>query len=211
MLRIKNMSRGGWIVVGIVVAVLLVPSGVAVAKALAYSGIEGTSHNKADVTPAQQLLTTEALPSKYQDYQGFIDAVEGGTDCERVGSAIPSGDAFVAQQIEADVTGADSPVPYTGGDVPQSDFGVFADSASDACAGGSAIVAGDAPGGQVGDVAIPLVPGFVVPSGYRIDVTGVGIGGYFNVTGYLVPSADAPSTPQVVTNGKMTFPLPHAS
>jgi hypothetical protein len=32
MSRIKNMSRGGWIVIGIMVAILLVPSGVAVGQ-----------------------------------------------------------------------------------------------------------------------------------------------------------------------------------
>jgi len=201
--RINNMSRGGWIVVGFVVALLLVPSGVAMAAVLKYTGIEGTSTNKADVTAANQLLTTEALPTKYQDYQGFVNGTAGGSDCETVGAPIPSGDAFVIQQVEVDVTGADAPFPYSGGAISQSDFGVFADSAIQACHAGLAIVAGAAPGGQVGNVAIPLVPGYVVPGGYRIDAQGLGLAGYFNVTGYLVPSADAPATPQVVANGQL--------
>jgi hypothetical protein len=61
--RIKDMSRGGWIVIGVVIALLLVPSGFAAAAALKYAGIEGTSGNKADVVPGGQLLTAGNLPS----------------------------------------------------------------------------------------------------------------------------------------------------
>ncbi len=106
----KNMSPGGWIVVGILIAMMLVPSGVAVAKALRYTGIEGTSLNKADVTPAGQLLTTEASPKKYEDYEGVVASALGGTDCETVGSAIPAGESFVAQQVEMDINQADTSV-----------------------------------------------------------------------------------------------------
>jgi hypothetical protein len=41
MSKLKNLSRGGWIIVGVIVALVLVPS-VAVA-AVSYTGIEGTS------------------------------------------------------------------------------------------------------------------------------------------------------------------------
>ncbi len=60
---LKNMSRGGYIVVGIVMALILVPSGVA--AALAYTGIEGSSGHVANVSDAGQLLTTEANPSSF--------------------------------------------------------------------------------------------------------------------------------------------------
>ena len=105
MSRIKNMSRGGWIVIGILVAMMLVPSGVAVAKALKYTGIEGTSTNKADVTPAGQLLTTEAQPSNLlggsSSDTGNIDASTSG-----ITTAVftaPSNEAVVMDSLSLDV------------------------------------------------------------------------------------------------------------
>jgi hypothetical protein len=60
--RLKNMSRGGYIVVGFLVAMLLVPSSMAVAAALKYTGIEGAGGSKAIVTPAGS-LSVAASPS----------------------------------------------------------------------------------------------------------------------------------------------------
>jgi hypothetical protein len=60
MSRIKNLSRGGWIVVGMVVTLILVPTA---AYAFTYTGIIGSSGNKADVVPGGQLLTAGNLPS----------------------------------------------------------------------------------------------------------------------------------------------------
>jgi hypothetical protein len=57
MSRIKNMSRAGWFIIGVVIAVLLVPS-VAVAAGLKFTGIEGTNGNKATVDGDGQLQTT---------------------------------------------------------------------------------------------------------------------------------------------------------
>jgi hypothetical protein len=220
MYRLKNMSRGGWIVVGIVAALLLVPTGVAVAAGLKYTGIEGTSLNKADVTPDQQLLTTEAPPTKYEEYSSQVqsaDGANGGYDCVQVSGAIPAGEAFVVQQVEAYVYDADSPNTYSGGTDPSggyanaSAFEVTADGPSTTCADGPLITIGAAPDGTVGNVAIPLVPGYVVPSGYSIDTATAGMSAVISVTGYLVPSADAPPTPQIVKHGKIQLPSGGAS
>jgi len=62
--KIKSLSRSGWIVVGFLAALILVPSGMAVANVLKYAGIEGTSTNKADVAPSGQLFITNAPPGK---------------------------------------------------------------------------------------------------------------------------------------------------
>jgi hypothetical protein len=59
---VQKMSRAGWILVGVVIAVLLFPS-VATAASTVYNGIIGTSDQKADVSPTSQLLTAEAAPS----------------------------------------------------------------------------------------------------------------------------------------------------
>ncbi len=67
------------------------------------------------------------------------------------------------------------------------------------------MTAGKSPDGTVGNVSVPLTPGFVVPSGYYIVIAANGMNAHVWVTGYLVPSSDAPATPQVVTNGKMSL------
>ena len=51
MSRLKNMSRGGYIVVGIIMALILVPTGIA-AGAVAYNGIEGTNGTTTTVNDA---------------------------------------------------------------------------------------------------------------------------------------------------------------
>jgi len=67
--EVKSTSRGGYIVVGIVATLMLIPTGIA-AAAVAYTGIEGTNGatttvNPAEVTVASQQLTTEANPSTF--------------------------------------------------------------------------------------------------------------------------------------------------
>lgn len=194
MSRFKNMSRGGYIVLGIVMALILVPSGVA--AALAYNGIEGSSGHEANVSDDGQLLTVPALPSAYKDYFQLVDSASGKSSCTTV-TAIPEGKAFVVQQIEVDVHEADPPVD----NYSSSEFGFFADTAAQGCPNGTLITSGDAPDFSAGNVAIPLVPGYVIPTGYHLDVLGIGIDADVYATGYLVPSADAGPTPEVGSGG----------
>lgn len=60
--RFKNEPGLVWLAIGVLATLLVIPS-TAYAAALKFTGIEGTSTNRADVTPAGQLLTTEAQPS----------------------------------------------------------------------------------------------------------------------------------------------------
>ncbi len=57
----KRMSRGGYIVIVIVIALLVAPT--ASAATSIYNGIVGTSGHEANVTGAGQLLMTEASPA----------------------------------------------------------------------------------------------------------------------------------------------------
>jgi hypothetical protein len=200
--KIKNMSRGGYIVVGIVVALLLVPT--AAYAATLYNGIVGSSGKKANVTAAGQLLTTEALPKTYQDYDGNGDnsAISGNPSfgCNPVGSAIPAGKAFVVQQVSFDIFEANAASLTSGVNVSNAGVELDADPPGFNC-DSYQITSADPPDGDPGNVAIPLTPGYVVPSGYQIDMGTGGLDAYVEVTGYLVPSADAPATPQIVTNG----------
>jgi hypothetical protein len=45
----------------------------------------------------------------------------------------------------------------------------------------------------------PLVPGYVFPSGYGVDAEMTGMEGVIYISGYLVPSDDAPSMPTSVS------------
>jgi hypothetical protein len=202
--RIKNMPRFAWFIIGIAVTVVLVPS-VAVAAGLKFTGIEGVSKNQADVTPANQLLTTEASPTKFVQYIGIVEAAYGGSGCSSL-ATIPAGDSFVIQQVQADVSQADQPqyFSYTNY-LNQTAYDQTSDSSFSIDYGGACpdptnyIITGEAPAGGVGNVTTPLQPGFVLPSGTNLSATAVGMSATLFVSGYLVPSADAPSiTPRVV-------------
>ncbi len=64
MSKLKNMPGAAWLVIGVCVTALVLPSAAYAAGALKFTGIEGTSTNKADVTPAGQLLTAPVASSK---------------------------------------------------------------------------------------------------------------------------------------------------
>jgi hypothetical protein len=59
MARIEYIKRLGWLAVGADLAAIALPAA-ATAAGLTFTGIEGTSNHKANVTTAGQLLTTQA-------------------------------------------------------------------------------------------------------------------------------------------------------
>jgi hypothetical protein len=217
MTRFKHVSRPGWFIIGVIVAVLLVPS-VAVAAGLKFTGIEGTSTNKADVTDASQLLTTEAKPSSYMTLDNTVDAADGsGTsvasepfiDCEEIGNAPFSGEAFDADQVTMVATGVDGTISYNyqppGASVTLGN--------GETIAGLVVVVAvppGDGPGctfpnttGEIllgaatftpttdTDVNDPLTPGVAVPAGDSIWAIGELVDASIIIHGYTIPTADA--------------------
>lgn len=103
MTRIKNVSRPGWFVIGLIVAALLVPS-VAVASGLKFTGIEGSNGitatlNKAGVSSAGQVLTSPADPSTI-----FTDlAIVGDGDPNLQPVVIGSGGDKVVTQVDVDL------------------------------------------------------------------------------------------------------------
>lgn len=195
MSKLKNMSRGGYIVVGIVMALVLVPSGVA--AALAYSGIEGSSGHEANVSQAGQLLTTEALPANLRNYWIYVAPTEGNLTCAKV-ATVPTGKAFVVQKVQVDVAAASPTTTVNGYTTSTSFVTLKADKVTAGCGHlGPTITSADAPAGGVGNVSIPITPGYVVPSGYELDASADSMQTYVYVTGYLVASADAPTSPEI--------------
>jgi hypothetical protein len=158
-----------WFIVGALVAVLLVPSGVALAKStLKFTGIEGTSTNKADVSPAGQLLTNEADPSSYV-------AAFAGPTCASGGSyTVPSGDALI-------ITGVNYYSHAATGE-----FDLFDGPVASPC--GSLIDASISPS-TVTTVNHVFQPGIAVRAGNAVGVQEEGgASGTIEIYGYLVPA-----------------------
>jgi len=65
MSKIRNMPRIAWLIIGVPLTMLVVPTTADAAGALKFTGIEGTSTNKADMSPAGQLLTASADPGQF--------------------------------------------------------------------------------------------------------------------------------------------------
>jgi hypothetical protein len=76
--KIKNMSRTGWLVAGILAALLLVPTTAAAVTTATVTIIKGgTAGGEVSVTAAHQLLSTTANPQAYVD-TGFVTAIGDG-------------------------------------------------------------------------------------------------------------------------------------
>ncbi len=99
MSKIKNMPGVAWLIIGVLVTLLVVPTTAYAAAALKFTGIEGTSTNKADVSPAGQLLTSPADPnSLYASTPTIVSALSGVKVAQP-----PSGSALVLTSLAVDV------------------------------------------------------------------------------------------------------------
>jgi len=111
MSKLKSMSRSGWIVVGFLTALLVVPSGVAVAKALTYNGIEDQNGNRALVEPDGQLYTTNAPPNTVFANQP-IEVLSNETQINQNASGYDSVITSISVDFSEVDTGGDSLVIY---------------------------------------------------------------------------------------------------
>jgi hypothetical protein len=177
--RMRNMSRGGWIVIGFVVALLIVPSGVAVAAALKYTGIEGTSGNKADVTPAGQLQEAAAAPNAF--FQNSYSQVSSSADADV--ASPPTSSALVVTTIHVDTFVDPSP-----GD--DQNILLLVDTGT-TCTGsrvGSYLEYLNPDG--IGETDVPMAPGLGIPQGDSLCAEAEGsVIAEVSVSGYTVPSA----------------------
>jgi len=184
MSRIKNMSRAGWVISGVVITLILVPS-VAVAAGLTYNGIEGTSGNKANVSTAGQLLTTENLPTKSFVYSFETTPSEGNASNDYFtstnGTPPPAKTFFVITEVQVDAF-----------NVPSTGPGDFADIFVEAPYGLPEIAQINPSG--TGNAVIPFSNGIPVPSTANADgqmsVTLQGISVNVIATGYFAPCSD---------------------
>ena len=69
-----------------------------------YNGIVGSSGQKANVSTANQLLTTEALPTSYRSYtEQYFPSTTGHVTCTPLTKVLPPGDAYNMQDLNLNV------------------------------------------------------------------------------------------------------------
>jgi hypothetical protein len=200
--RLKHLPRVAWMAIGMAAMLVLVPTGAA-AKALKFTGIQGTSGNQADVTGARQLLTTEAAPASFSMQQGVVQSY-AGSDCEVVATA-PAGQALVVKSVDINAFDVMLPNP-----IPSSPPGasatafmeLLAEAAGAPCnVGGSVALAGEPAVVAVGNTTVSFEPGFVLPAGYQLTAVAFSFDADVFTNGYPIPASSAPSVPAARVHG----------
>jgi hypothetical protein len=191
MSKFNSIPRAGWVIIGLVLALLLVPT-MAVAATVTYNGIKGTNgttttQNKADVSSDGQLLTTEASPTNYFTHVATWQYEQPGSEI-----ATTTTEGLIVQEIHLAWYNASAE------DAVQ----LFIDAAADpdgACSSENnpdvkelADAAYLSPAN--GFMALPYEPGLAVPNGYDLCIQAVAKSatGFAYVYGYSVPADDVP-------------------
>jgi hypothetical protein len=179
MSKIRAMSRGGYIVVGFVVAMLLVPTAAFASGTLTFNGIQGISGRQADVTTANQLKTSVASPSD------FYQSGDVSVALEAAWAPIvtpPAAHALIVTVIHIEGEGQQVSLEVqqgscTGSSGPGNGVGAYYQRIN-------------SPDDQTMDV--PMSPGLAIPSGDTLcgESTAANVG----VSGYLVPSYSVPTS-----------------
>jgi hypothetical protein len=181
--KFKKIRGTSGFVVGVIAALLLVPS-VAVASGITLVHLVGaTSGNRAEVTDAQQLLVTPAQPANtVQSQQQYF--YSGHVNLPIV--TAPANDAIVVSNIAVDAYS----VPSPGG---SNDLQVYLSPAP----GGAC---NSAQGWEhyffptsVGETDLPTSPGLIVPAGWSLCGWENGIYVSVSISGQQVPKAEAPA------------------
>lgn len=107
MSRFKNMPGVAWLVIGVCVTALALPSAAYASGALKFTGVQGTSGNQADVTPGGQLLTAQNNPA--DSFASLITGVNGNhqppmTNVTSTGGCTAFGDMDLAASQTALIT-----------------------------------------------------------------------------------------------------------
>ena len=187
MSKFKNIPGLVWLVIGVLVTLLVIPS-TAYAAALKFTGIEGTSTNKADVTPAGQLLTTEAQPGNLLGGSSTdVGYISGSTTfASGVLFKAPSTEAVVLDALTLSVRG------YATSASGNTYYDVYVGTGT--CSGqvGSWLLSITPTG--FGTTEVPLTPGVAIPAGDSVCSESQTASGTFFVgvtaTGALVPATD---------------------
>ena len=175
--RLKKTPRSAWLVVGVCITAIVMPTA-AVASVLTFTGIKGTSGNKADVSTASQLLTAPATPANY-----FANADQNVSSASFVAVATPpAGDGLVVTSVNNSVYSVTS---------PGSSYLNFAIGGNNCTTVGGSFQHGVYPS-SVGSSEITFNPGIVIPSGDELCAEASGVGAYVETIGYTGTAAAIP-------------------
>lgn len=215
MSKFKNMPGFAWLVIGVCVTALVLPSAAYATGVLKQVGIEGTSGQKANVTAAGQILATETPPASYESYENTVDSADGDNSHDQcVVLATPTtGDAIVVRQVDVTVAAVDGAVSYSySGDIENGTQGsgedavasviVAAVPTSTGCASttlGIVVAPILSPTSPL-DLSFPVTPGYVVPAGYELVADGGATSAVVVAEGYSIPASEAPVAPQAPKN-----------
>jgi hypothetical protein len=205
-LKIRDIPRSGWLLIGIVVALLLFPTAAAAITStviikggtaggealvtgnhqlLTESAIQGTpSSNQAEVTGAGQLLGTTATPANF--YQPTSQMALAGNSMGVF--AAPAGRALVVTSIRIDTFF--NPSPGGGNNI------FFEVETGTTCTGSRVGTYSEFinPGGLV-ETVLPLDPGLGVPVGDALCAFPSGNpSSEVSVSGYTVPAGEVTSS-----------------
>jgi len=199
MSKLKNMPGAAWLVIGVCVTALVLPSAAYAAGALKFTGIEGTngttaSLNRVGVSSAGQVLTSEADATSLEfDAQ----SVSQGFECEPVTRPLGPGQSLVLKDVYNSIVDAPPPSQY----LTYVTFSINPASNTNCTFNPSGFVNNVVPtGGNIGEVDYPFPSGLVIPNGYQLYAEGWNnIEDQITTNGYFIPSADAPTVPQVAS------------
>ena len=198
--KFKKMKGTTGFLIGVIAALLLVPS-VAEASGITLVHIAGgASGNQAEVTAAKQLLITPAQPvNTVQSQQQYF--YSGHVFLPIV--TAPAKYAIVVSNIAIDAYS----VPTPGG---ANDLDVYLSPAPHgACNSGQGWYHYFFPTG-VGEMNLPVSPGLVVPAGWSLCGWENGIFVAVSISGQQVPKAEAPA-PGSIADASIGHPSPPSS
>ena len=165
--------------IGVVTALLLVPTAVAGAATL-YNGIVGTSGHKADVSPTSQLLTAEAAPSS------FFHRVANARTSPTVIATPPAGRGLIVSGLSVDVLAngsVETDELYVGPPSCSTALLVIAFVSSPVVWNGTSLESGG------GLQSVPVSPGIAIPAADRLCGLSSSGSNQVSVAGYSVASS----------------------
>ena len=112
----RKLPGVAWLLIGVSVTALALPSAAYAGGVLKFVGIEGTSANKADVTPSGQVLTTEVNPSTTAPHawggsltSDFVNASTSGSCVAFEDLNLPPTQNFILTELQIDVNADPTP------------------------------------------------------------------------------------------------------
>ena len=180
------MPAVAWLVIGVCITALVMPTAAFASGALTWTGIEGQNKLKADVTASGQLMTSPADVTSA--FNSPLFGFNSGVGLIGI-YAPPSGEAAVITSIHVDMA-----------NVSGSDADVILDTGAGSGSESSCSFTGNVDEVDTstdGTTVLPFSPGYVLPAGQSLcGAVGGNAEAIVSANGYLIPAADAPPSPQ---------------